>query len=44
VLALIEAGVAVNQKNKNDETPLMFALKKNHAEVVGILLKAGANT
>jgi ankyrin repeat protein len=43
-MALIEAGVAVDQKNKKKETPLQFALKKNQAEVVGILLEAGAST
>ena len=41
--ALLEAGANVNARDNSGHTPLMLAVKRQNAEVVNILLDAGAN-
>jgi len=42
-VALIQAGANVNARDNSGHTPLMLAVKRQNAEVVNILLDAGAN-
>ena len=41
--ALLEAGANVNARDNSGHTPLMLAVRRQNAEVVNILLDAGAN-
>ena len=40
---LLDSGVPVNFKNKDDETALHFAAQEGFLDIVGLLIKKGAN-
>ena len=42
-VALIQAGANVNSRDNSGHTPLMLAVRRQNAELVNILLDAGAN-
>ncbi|HEV7405834.1 MAG TPA: ankyrin repeat domain-containing protein [Chthoniobacteraceae bacterium] len=43
VMRLVKSGAALEARSKGRWTPLMYAVEKRHAEVVGILLAHGAD-
>jgi ankyrin repeat protein len=43
VLALLEAGAEIDERNANGGTALMYAVSNNHLEVVSLLLARGAD-
>ena len=43
VLALIEKGANVNDKDKSGKTPIIYAAENGHGEVVLALIEKGAN-
>ena len=42
--AIIDQGADVNATNKNNQTALTLACKKNHEDAIHVLLKAGSDT